>query len=121
MYGFNIAKTNFALGKFEEGRKLALASIKERAKADLSRLDNDGARQRSAPRDDHFEGGSTQKLILQLQWALDMVRMLVTQAVLDQAINADAETKNEIVPEVLRYWNGLPYCKGGVAGSKTHG
>ena len=75
MYGFNISKTNFALGKFKEGRRFALASIKERAEADLARLDDTGNRRKSASeaaQDDHFEGGSTQKLILQLNWALDM-------------------------------------------------
>ena len=44
MYGFNISKTNFALGKFQEGKKLALTSIRERAEADLVRLDDSGTR-----------------------------------------------------------------------------
>mmetsp|Transcript_6669 Transcript_6669/g.15138 ORF Transcript_6669/g.15138 Transcript_6669/m.15138 type:complete len:997 (-) Transcript_6669:2043-5033(-) len=93
MYGFNISKTNFALGKFKDGKRFALASIKERAEADLARLDDNGTRRKSASeaaQDDHFEGGSTQKLILQLNWALDMNRMLVTQMVIDYAINADS-------------------------------
>ena len=69
MYGFNIAKALFALGKFVEGKRFALSSIKERAEADLDRLGGDnGARRKSANEDDHFEGGSTQKLILQLNW-----------------------------------------------------
>ena len=86
MYGVNISKTSFALGKFEEGTKFALGSIKERIEADLARMD-DGPRPKQ---DDRFEGGSTQKLILQLNWALDMYRMLVTQMVVDYAINADS-------------------------------
>lgn len=94
MYGFNISKTNFALGKFQEGKRCALASIKERAEADLARLDDNGSRRKSEfGQDDHFEGGSTQKLILQLNWALDMNRMLVTQMVVDHAINADSTSK----------------------------
>lgn len=86
MYGVNISKTSFALGKFEEGTKFALGSIKERIKTDLARMD-DGPLPKQ---DDRFEGGSTQKLILQLNWALDMYRMLVTQMVVDYAINADS-------------------------------
>ena len=68
MYGFNIAKALFALGKFDEGKRFALSSIQERAEADLDRLGDNGARRKSANEDDHFEGGSTQKLILQLNW-----------------------------------------------------
>ena len=34
MYGFNIAKTNIAIGKFEEGKKSALVSIRERTQAE---------------------------------------------------------------------------------------
>ncbi|KAL7535147.1 hypothetical protein ACHAXR_006309 [Thalassiosira sp. AJA248-18] len=104
MYGFNISKTNFALGKFKEGKRFALASIKERAEADLVRLDDGGNRRKSASeaaQDDHFEGGSTQKLILQLNWALDMSRMLVTQMVIDYAINADANYKNTLPSKML--------------------
>ena len=89
MYGFNVAKTNFALGKFDEGKRFALSSIKERAEDDLVRLDESGTRPKQ---DDRFEGGSTQKLILQLNWALDMNRMLVTQMVVDYATNADSST-----------------------------
>ena len=70
MYGFNISKTSFALGRFEEGRQSALLSIKERAEADLERLDDNGSKRKSNDDSDHFEGGSTQKLILQLNWAL---------------------------------------------------
>mmetsp|Transcript_6444 Transcript_6444/g.13964 ORF Transcript_6444/g.13964 Transcript_6444/m.13964 type:complete len:987 (+) Transcript_6444:15-2975(+) len=104
MYGFNISKTNFALGKFKEGKRFALASIKERAEADLVRLDDTGNRRKSASeaaQDDHFEGGSTQKLILQLNWALDMNRMLVTQMVIDYAMNADANSKDTLPSPML--------------------
>lgn len=104
MYGFNISKTNFALGNFREGKRLALSSIKERAEADLIRLDDNGTRRKSASeaaQDDHFEGGSTQKLILQLNWALDMNRMLVTQMVVDYAINADESYKNTLPSAML--------------------
>jgi hypothetical protein len=59
-----------------------------------------------AAQDDHFEGGSTQKLILQLNWALDMYRMLITQMVVDWAVNLDATNPGEppfaIEPEVMR-------------------
>ncbi|EJK46806.1 hypothetical protein THAOC_34510 [Thalassiosira oceanica] len=95
MYGFNIAKTLFALGRFKEGRRSALASIKERAEADLARLDDTGNRRRApneANNDDHFEGGSTQKLILQLNWALDMNRMLVTQMLVEWATKATSSS-----------------------------
>ena len=34
MYGFNIAKTYIAIGKFEEGKQSALVSIKERTEAE---------------------------------------------------------------------------------------
>lgn len=34
MYGFNIAKTNFAIGKFEDGKRSALISIRERTEAE---------------------------------------------------------------------------------------
>lgn len=103
MYGFNISKTNFALGKFKEGKRYALASIQERAEADLVRLDDTRNRRKSAAeaaQEDHFEGGSTQKLILQLNWSLDMARMLVTQMVIDYAINAD-ETSKDTLPSLL--------------------
>ena len=40
--------------------------VKERFEADLARMD-DGPRPKQ---DDRFEGGSTQKLVLQLNWAL---------------------------------------------------
>ena len=104
MYGFNISKTLFALCKFKVGKKFALASIKERAEADLARLDDNGSRRKSASeaaQDDHFEGGSTQKLILQLNWALDMSRMLVTQMVIDYATNADENYRDNLPSEIL--------------------
>lgn len=104
MYGFNISKTNFALGRFEEGKRFALASIRERAEADLARLDDTGNRRKSASeaaQDDHFEGGSTQKLILQLNWALDMNRMLVTQMVIDYAMNATVDSKDTLPSPML--------------------
>lgn len=103
MYGFNISKTNFARGNFSEGKIRALASIKERAEADLVRLNGDSTCRRSATevaQDDHFEGGSTQKLILQLNWALDLNRMLVSQMVIDWAINADS-TKPSLPPSQM--------------------
>lgn len=75
----------------------------------LVRLDDNKARRKSASeaaQDDHFEGGSTQKLILQLSWALDMYRMLLTQTVLDWAVNLDpvnpAEPPFSIEPEVSK-------------------
>jgi hypothetical protein len=34
MYGFNIAKTNFAIGKFQDGKRSALISIRERTEAE---------------------------------------------------------------------------------------
>ena len=34
MYGFNIAKTNIAIGKFEDGKKSALVSIRQRTEAE---------------------------------------------------------------------------------------
>eukprot|EP00804_Cyclotella_cryptica_P017994 CCRYP_008286-RA/>CCRYP_008286-RA protein AED:0.03 eAED:0.03 QI:37/1/1/1/1/1/3/137/986 len=109
MYGFNIAKTNFAIGKFQDGKKSALISIRERTEADLVRLADNTTHRKSASeaaQDDHFEGGSTQKLILQLNWALDMYRMLITQMVVDWAVNLDATNPADppfsIEPEVMR-------------------
>ena len=102
MYGFNIAKTSFALGKFDEGKRFALASIKERAEADLARLgDNEQSRRKLHPNeDDHFEGGNTQKLIVQLNWSLEMFRMLITQMVFDYVLNADSSS-NATLPDIL--------------------
>mmetsp|Transcript_39942 Transcript_39942/g.96129 ORF Transcript_39942/g.96129 Transcript_39942/m.96129 type:complete len:994 (+) Transcript_39942:44-3025(+) len=110
MYGFNISKTNFALGKFNDGKRFALASIKERAEADLARLDDSGGRRKSASeaaQGDHFEGGSTQKLILQINWALDMNRMLITQMVFDYAVNADSSNSAMPYPMLLQPLAGL--------------
>lgn len=104
MYGFNIAKTLFALGRFQEGRIYALASIKERVEADLARLDDTGNRRKTAgdvTNDDHFEGGSTQKLILQLNWALDMNRMMVTEMLIDWATKAESSTAELPSPLLL--------------------
>jgi hypothetical protein len=74
----------------------------------LVRLADNTAHRKSASeaaQDDHFEGGSTQKLILQLNWALDMYRMLITQKVVDWAVNLDATNPAEppfsIEPEVM--------------------
>jgi len=109
MYGFNIAKTKIAIGKFEDGKESALISIRERTEVDLIRLDDNTPHRKSAfetTQDDHFEGDSTQKLILQLSWALDMYRMLLTQTVMDWAINLDATNPEEppfrIEPEVMQ-------------------
>ena len=102
MYGFNISKTCFALGKFEEGKCSALASIKERAESDLDRLDDGNSRKTGeATQEEHLEGGSTQKLILQLNWALDMNRMLITQMVVDYAINADSKSSTSMPSSIL--------------------
>lgn len=69
IYGFNRAKALMALGKFKQAKQYALTSIKARAQADLDRLDETGKQRNKhamTTQEDHFEGGSTQKLILQL-------------------------------------------------------
>lgn len=75
----------------------------------LVRLDGTKTQRKSASeaaQDDHFEGGSTQKLVLQLNWALDMYRMILTQMVVDWAVNLDQTNPEdppfEIEPEVLK-------------------
>ena len=60
-----------------------------------------------AAQEDHFEGGSTQKLILQLNWSLDMARMLVTQMVIDYAMNADETSKDTLPPLLTPMVQGL--------------
>lgn len=74
----------------------------------LVRLDGNTTKCKSvsdATQDDQFEGGSTQKLILQLSWALDMYRMLLTQTVIDWAVHLDSMNPEEppfaIEPEVM--------------------
>ena len=74
----------------------------------LVRLDGNTTKCKSvsdASQDDQFEGGSTQKLILQLSWALDMYRMLLTQTVIDWAVHLDSTNPEEppfaIEPEVM--------------------
>ena len=74
----------------------------------LVRLDGNTTKRKSvseAAQDDQFEGGSTQKLILQLSWALDMYRMLLTQTVIDWAVNLNPTNPEEppfaIEPEVM--------------------
>ena len=74
----------------------------------MFRLDDNTTKRRSASeaaQHDQFEGGSTHKLILQLNWSLDMYRMLLTQTVIDWAINLDptnpAEPPFPVEPEVL--------------------